>query len=412
MTTVPAKPEYRSIWQLTGLICVIVAQCLGTSLWFSPAGAASGLMLRWDVSVAEFAWLLVCTQIGFIAGTLILAFSGVADRVRASRLFALSCLTGALINAVLMVPGVSFGQAWWCRILVGVCLAGIYPLGMKLVVQWVGHKPALALAWLVGMLTVGTAVPHILRALGVFWPWQYVIGGATLLAMLGGLLVFVVGDGPHRVMPGAALRLDTKAFRTLTDIPSLRASAGGYFGHMWELYALWAVVPVLCASLAADLHAGEAMNAEASVLRTTYWLVALVIAIGAAGCLLGGYISQRVGSPRVAFAALAGSGFICLVYPVIPPSAVELKVVLLLCWGVLVVADSPQFSAMSSEAAPPRLLGMALLLQNGTGFLISAISILLLSSLIQSWGERALWVLLPGPLVGLWAMHPLLRRAA
>ena len=211
------------LWQRAGLFIVIFAQCLGTSLWFSPAGAASGLMLRWDVSVAQFAWLLASTQFGFIAGTMILAVSGVADRVRASRLFALSCLVGALVNGVLILPDVSFGLAWWCRIVVGICLAGIYPLGMKLVVQWVGGKPALALAWMVGMLTLGTATPHILRAIGVLWPWQYVLAGATLLALVAGALVFAVGDGPYRSAPSAALRLNTKDLRTLVQTPRLRA---------------------------------------------------------------------------------------------------------------------------------------------------------------------------------------------
>ena len=323
------------LWQRAGLFIVIFAQCLGTSLWFSPAGAASGLMLRWDVSVAQFAWLLASTQFGFIAGTMILAVSGVADRVRASRLFALSCLVGALVNGVLILPDVSFGLAWWCRIVVGICLAGIYPLGMKLVVQWVGGKPALALAWMVGMLTLGTATPHILRAIGVLWPWQYVLAGATLLALVAGALVFAVGDGPYRSAPSAALRLNTKDLRTLVQTPRLRASAGGYFGHMWELYAFWAVVPMLCVTIVNAMPEGGLTDSGRSSPALMYWMIAIVVAIGAAGCLLGGYASKWIGSARVAFIALAGSGLICLVYPFIPPSAVVLKFSLLLIWGVL-----------------------------------------------------------------------------
>lgn len=387
---------------------MVLAQCLGTSLWFSPAGAAAGLMERWHLQGSDFAWLLAATQLGFIAGSLCIALTGIADRWSASRVFALSCCVGAVANATLVLSGMTFSVAWCIRALVGVSLAGIYPLGMKLVVQWVGGKPALALAWLVAMLTLGTAMPHFLRAAGVSWPWEYVLLGASALAVVGGLLVTVVGDGAFQTARGKALRFSRSELHTLLHIPQLRSAAGGYFGHMWELYAFWAVVPVLCMSLSAS---ATAMQHPLANPQSMVWLTALVIGVGAVGCLLGGYVARVYGSATVAFVALLGSGLVCLVYPLVPESAVEVRAVLLLLWGALVVADSPQFSALTSEASPPPLLGMVLVLQNGMGFLISVLSIVLLGALL-GWGERALWLLVPGPLWGLWAMRSLLRSKA
>lgn len=410
MSPVQPVPSPAGWWQRAGLAVVVVAQCLGTSLWFSPAGAAAGLMARWQLDASGFAWLLAATQLGFIAGTLLLALTGAADRWPASRVFAASCAVGACANASIVLPDLGATTAWWVRMLVGVCLAGIYPLGMKLVVQWVGGKPALALAWLVAMLTLGTAMPHALRAFGVAWPWEHVLIGASLLALAGGLAVATVGDGRFTPQAGAALRLSTHDLRALVRIPALRASAGGYFGHMWELYAFWAVVPMLCAALLFGADAPQAVigaDVAPSVPAWLAWLPALVIGVGALGCLVGGYLARAVGSAPVAFWALAGSGLICLVFPFVPHSLMWLKLCLLLLWGALVVADSPQFSALSSQAAPPQLLGMALVLQNGLGFLISVLSIVLLGALLARWGEPALWLLVPGPLWGAWAMRTL-----
>lgn len=399
----PVRPQ-TAWWQRGGVAVVVLAQCLGTSLWFSPAGAAAGLMARWQLDASGFAWLLAATQLGFIGGTLLLALTGAADRWAASKVFAWSCALGALANSSIVLPEMGSATAWWVRVLVGVCLAGIYPLGMKLVVQWVGGKPALALAWLVAMLTLGTAMPHALRAFGVSWPWEHVLLGASALALVGGLAVALVGEGGFKPKAANALRMRLGDLRVLWRVPDLRASAGGYFGHMWELYAFWAVVPLLCSSL---LFTADTAPGGATTAAWVGWLPALVIGVGALGCLLGGYTARATRSAGVAFWALAGSGLVCLIFPFVPADHVWLKLGLLLLWGTLVVADSPQFSALSSQAAPPHLLGMALVLQNGLGFLISVVSIVLLGALMERWGERALWLLVPGPLCGAWAMRRL-----
>ena len=394
---------------------VVLAQWLGTSLWFSPSGAADGLMAQLGIGVAAFGWLIAATQLGFIAGTVCFALTGAADRFAASRIFAISSIVGAVANAALVIAGVDYGAAWLLRFCVGLCLAGIYPLGMKMIVQWVGGKPAAALGWLVGMLTLGTAMPHGLRAAGASWPWEVVVLASSALAVVGAVVVHFLGDGPH----GAARRAadargpdaiqpaggspSGSAARRVFAIPGFRASALGYFGHMWELYAFWSVLPLLCLPLSAELGQ-RGSNVSVALLSFS------VIAVGCVGCIVGGQLSRRVGRARVAAAALAGSGLMCLLYPLIPEHAIASRIAALFFWGFCVIADSPQFSALSAQYAPPQWLGSALVAQNGVGFLITVASILILSRALPAWGVHAMWILAPGPIFGLLALRPLLRR--
>ena len=388
---------------------IVLAQCLSTSLWFSPSGVADSLMQAWQLSAAAFGWLLAATQLGFIAGTLAFAFSGAADRFQPTRIFVVCSSLGALTNAAVTWGVTDYGVFWSLRFVVGMCLAGIYPLGMKMLVQRVGSKPAAALGWLVGMLTLGTAMPHGLRALGQSWPWPEVLLGSSVLAVVGAVLVAWMGQPPKQAASTsqptapAPLRLNTQALREVIAVRGFRASALGYFGHMWELYAFWSVLPWLSLPIHRSLVAGGYGWAPSVALMSF-----AAIGMGFFGCVLGGMWSRRVGSARVAATALTASGLMCLGYPLIPDTWPLVQLGALLFWGVCVVADSPQFSAMSSQHAPPQWLGSALVLQNGIGFLITVLSILLLGWAVQQWGSMALWLLAPGPVLGLWAMGSLL----
>jgi len=392
----------------TAVALVVLSQWLGTSLWFSPSGAADGLMARLAIDTAAFGWLIAATQLGFIAGTLAFAATGLADRFAASRIFAVSCVAGAATNAALALPGVEYPAAWGLRFVVGLCLAGIYPLGMKMIVQWVGGRPAAALGWLVGMLTLGTAMPHALRASGASWPWEAVLIASSLLALVGATLVAFLGDGPFAAAPHRPGSVDAPrrgAVWQVFRVPTFRASAFGYFGHMWELYAFWSVLPWLCQPIVGELARRGARSPSVALLSFA------IIAVGGVGCILGGQWSRRIGSARVAALALAGSGLMCLLYPVLPEDALALRIAALFFWGFCVVADSPQFSALSAQFAPPQLLGSALVAQNGIGFFITVASILALSLAVPVWGSAAMWILVPGPLLGLWALRPLLARS-
>ena len=389
-------------WAVALIVC---AQWLGTSLWFSPNSAADDLIQAWQIGPSQFAWLIAATQAGFITGTLYLAYSGWADRYSTSRIFSMACVLGAVINAMLAVAGNGFESGLVLRFAVGICLAGIYPLGMKMIVGWVGGKSGSALGLLVGMLTLGTALPHGVRALGASLPWQTVIQVSSVLALAGAALVFFLGDGPYlKKSDGQRSASLAKAFGVFR-IPDFRAAALGYFGHMWELYAFWAVLPWIAAQLLLDAGPSQ-WGLPGSVAAISF----LCIAAGFLGCVCGGRISLKIDSVYVAAFALLASGVLCLIYPLLPSGWLLPRFAVLLAWGVFVVADSPQFSSISARSCPPQSVGSALAVQNSIGFLISIVSITLLLTVIDILGSRALWILLLGPLLGLAGLWPLLAR--
>lgn len=379
---------------------IVLAQLFGTSLWFSANSAADDLARAWGIGPADIGTLTNAVQLGFILGTLGFAVTGLADRFPASRIFAACALLGALANAAfaLLADGMSLGVP--LRFLVGLCLAGVYPLGMKLVVSWVPERAGHVLAQLVGMLTLGTALPHGIRLAGLGGSWQATILASSILALAAAVLILRLGDGPHlrRRHDAPPLRLG-RVFMTFA-IPDFRASAFGYFGHQWELYAFWTLAPAL-AVLAGLAPAGSAAQSG--------WAFA-VIGIGALGCIGGGLWSRRVGSARVAAAALAGSALCCALFPLTAAWPGWARAALLLAWGATVVADSPHFSALSAKACPPEIVGSALAFQNALGFAITMISIQLGTRWVGGWGDTVAWLLLPGPLLGLAGLHPLWRR--
>ena len=379
---------------------IVVAQLLGTSLWFSTNSAADDLTRAWGVGPSGIGWLTNAVQLGFIVGTLSIAFTGLADRYRASRIFALSAVLGACANAgfALCANGLADGMTW--RFVVGLCLAGVYPLGMKLVVSWAPQQAGAALAWLVGMLTLGTALPQGVRVLGAHLPWQMVLLVSSLLALMAAAMVMWLGDGPHLKLrdpssPAAQANV-LRAFKA----PALRASAFAYFGHMWELYAFWTLVPMLIRIT--DLPGRLGVGSIAG-------LSFVVIGVGALGCVLGGWMSVRIGSARVAAVALGLSACCCLVFPWVSEAPAWLLLGTLLIWGMSAVADSPQFSALSSQACPPDAVGSTLAVQNGIGFAITLVAIAMTTSVVDHVGVEVAWWLLPGPLLGLIALRPLWR---
>lgn len=382
------------------ILIIVVAQLFGTSLWFSANSAADDLLRQWQLQAADIGTLTNAVQLGFICGTLLLALSGLADRYAASRIFAVSAVGGALANAAfaLLADGLALGVP--LRFAVGLCLAGIYPLGMKLVVSWEPQRAGAALAWLVGMLTLGSALPHGIRWLGADAAWQAAILVSSGLALLAAGLIYRLGDGPHlqRRQTPPTLRLG-RVVHCFT-LPAFRASALAYFGHQWELYAFWTLVPALL--LAAGLAAPGSPELSA--------LAFACVAVGSLGCILGGRLSQRWGSARVAAVALAGSALCCLLFPFTVDLPNSVKLLLLLLWGASVVADSPHFSALSARACPPENVGSALALQNAIGFAITMGSIQLGTRLVGDWGLHIAWLLLPGPLLGLLALRPLWRE--
>ncbi len=378
---------------------IVVAQLFGTSLWFSANSAADDLIRTWGIAPADIGTLTNAVQLGFILGTLTFAVSGLADRYPASRIFAVCAILGALGNAAFALFATGMAVGIPLRFAVGFCLAGVYPLGMKLVVSWVPERAGAALAQLVGMLTLGTALPHGIRLAGAGWSWQATILVSSVLALVAAAMIFALGDGPHlkRRHDAPPLRLG-RVFYAFS-VREFRASALGYFGHQWELYAFWTLVPALV------LLSGLATPGS----TTLSGLAFAIIGIGALGCILGGWWSQRIGSARVAATALALSAMCCAVFPFSGDWPAWIRIALLLLWGASVVADSPHFSALSARACAPEIVGSALAFQNSIGFAITMLSIQLGTAWIGAWGSSIAWLLLPGPLLGLLGLYPLWR---
>jgi MFS family permease len=380
---------------------IVASQFAGTSLWFAGNAVLGELQQSWGLAPEALGYITSAVQLGFICGTLAFAFFAIADLYSPRRVFFTCALLAALSNAAIVALPERLGPLLALRFATGFFLAGIYPVGMKIAASWYQRDLGKALGFLVGALVLGTAFPHLLKALGSALPWQGITLAVSAVAALGGLLLLLlVPDGPHLAR---APRFDASALRIIFRSRSFRASSFGYFGHMWELYAFWAFVPLLLAA-----HSAARAGPD---LPISLWTFA-VIAAGAVGCVAGGLASQRTGSAPVAFAQLAASGACCALSPLLFHAPTPLFLGFLIFWGIVVVGDSPQFSALNAANAPRELVGSALTIVNCIGFAITILSIELLNCAAAFVDPAWLFVaLLPGPLAGLLALLPLLRPA-
>lgn len=373
------------------LILLIGAQLLGISLWFASSAVLPSLTADWGLAPADGGLLISAVQIGFIAGTLLFALTNLADIFRPSRVFLVATFAGAAANLLFAHTASGLGEALAYRFLTGVAMAGVYPVGMKIVVSFYPTGLGHALGWLIGAFSVGSAAPFLLRFLGAEMPWQTVISAASGLAVLSGLIVVALGDGPH--LPPAA-RLEVGMMFRVFRIPAYRASAFAYFGHCWEIYALWVLSPLL---VAAALRAEGWDAAKWSSLGAF-----AVIAGGGVGCVVGGMLTRRHGSRPVAAVALAASGAFCLGFPLLAQLPAVAFLPLLVLWSIFAVADSPQFSALSSAACPPQYVGTGLTIQNSIGFIITVAGIEATYRAYPLLGPYVGWLMAPGPLLGLY----------
>jgi MFS family permease len=326
----------------------------------------------------------------------------------ARAVFAGSALAAAGANELFALARGNLGAAVALRFLLGFLLAGVYPVGMKLMAGWFRKDRGLAIGTLVGALTLGTAFPHFVagRELMGNTAWQSVIATTSVGAVLSAVIVALfVRRGPFDQM---ASRLDLGwAMRSLRD-PALRLAYFGYFGHMWELYAMWTWIP---AFFVASFHVanpsldGRAAGAMASLAA------ALVIGAGAAGCVMAGLLADRLGRTAITAAAMATSGASAVATGLLFGQAPALVVAVAVVWGISIIADSAQFSASVSELAEPRHIGSALAFQTALGFLLTAVSIQLLPYFQSGTGwVGALILLAPGPAFGAAAMLRLRAR--
>ena len=381
---------------------IVLSQFAGTSLWFTGNAVLPELKQSFDLSQYAISLVTSAVMFGFIVGTLVFAFFSFADRFSPVKLFFICSLLGALTNAA-VVWFVNDGTSLFIfRFITGFFIAGIYPVGMKIAADWFEKGLGKALGFLLGALMLGTAFPHLLKNREFDLEWRSVLYITSVIALAGGVLMLLfVGDGPYRKRSGG-FRWD--AFEKIFSSKKWRQSAFGYFGHMWELYSFWGFVPLII----------ELYSKKNEQQLDISFLSFLVIAIGAVGSVAGGYLSQKIGSARVAAYALLISGICCFISPFSYSLPVFLFLLLLFIWGATVSPDSPQFSTLVAQYAPDELRGTALTIYNSIGFAITTISLYVIDRVFHSpgfWGGENTFALLGlGAVIGLPSMIRLIKN--
>ncbi|MCZ6825310.1 MAG: MFS transporter [Gemmatimonadetes bacterium] len=394
----PDRHEQRSV-----LFLLALTELLVMSLWFSASAVVPELTEAWALDSGSAAWLTMSVQLGFVAGALLSGLTTLADVVNPRTLVAYSALLGAAATAGIAAFVSGAPTAIVLRFVTGMGLAGVYPPGMKIMAGWFREGRGRAIGILVGALTVGSAAPHLLRVAGGIGDWRLVLYLSAGLSVAGALIAILgLRSGPYEA---PAAPFDPHAVsRMLRDRPTMLANAG-YFGHMWELYAVWTWIPLyLAASFARD-------GIPYTTPRLAGLLAFATLAIGGLGAWVAGLAADRAGRTSVTSLSMAISGACCLTAGLVFGAPLWLVAPFCLLWGFAIVADSAQFSTCVTELAEPSYVGTALTLQTAVGFLLTTVTIRLLPVWQARWGWA--WAFAPlalGPALGTAAMLRLRRR--
>ncbi len=389
-------------WRALGWITF--AELLTMSVWFSASAVTIALVHQWHLPASRAPWLTASVQLGFVAGALLSSTLGLADRIPLRRLMAWGSLGAALSTMALL----AFSSGGWApfvlRAVTGATLAVVYPVAVQWIAQWFPKQRGLAVGILIGGLTVGSALPHLFTGMPAMQNWRMVLGASAILAVIGSaIVIWIVPEYPATFHP-PAFRWD-RIGSVLRDRPVMLANLG-YWGHMWELYAMWTWLPAFLLASESRFWHGTALIAIAGSIS--------FIAIGLAGflgALLGGWVADRFGRTLATIMAMGVSGAMALLIGLTYGHNPFWTFFVAIVWGISVIADSAQFSTAVTELSPSDLLGSALTLQMAVGFLITIGSIDLVGWLAPLWGwNHVMMILAVGPVIGITAMTRLRYR--
>lgn len=398
-----AAPEDDPPGRWAALGVLGLAMLLAMTTWFSASVVVAQLRTQWHLTATVGSLLTISVQLGFVAGALISATVSLADLVPPRRLMLYGALGASAANAAMLVLH-GAAEAVALRFFTGLFLAGVYPPALKAMATWFRRGRGTALGIMVGALTLGTATPQLVAALGGL-RWQVVIAATSLLTVAGGAVAEWLGrDGPFGF---SRARFDPRQARNALANRAVRLASIGYFGHMWELFAMWAWFAAFFTSVLELHHASiPGWGPHRSAALAAFG----AIGIGAAGSWVGGVLSDRWGRPEAAGIAMALSGSTALVIGFARSLPASVVLVLGLFWGFWVVADSAQFSTVVTEAAHPSYVGTAVTLQLAIGYVLSVVTVWLVPLVVSAGGwSWAFVMLVPGPLVGVVAMARLRR---
>ncbi len=383
--------DFPSKWRALAITGFAVVLSLTT--WFSATAVTPELVEAWALSPAEAGWLTNAVQVGFVLGALGSSLVALSDRVSLTWLMGWASVVAALANAgLLLEPGITWAIV--LRTVTGAALASVYPPSMKFIATYFKTGRGLAMGTMVGALTLGSSLPHLVRALDGGLDWQVTVLATSILAIISaGIFAFALREGPF---PFARTTVDLRQFGAiLKDRPVMLANFG-YFGHMWELYAMWGWFLAYAAS--AVETGGWTLNASL--------LAFAVVAMGAPGSVIAGWMADRIGRCNTSALALAGSGVSALLIGVFFDAHPVIFLAIALFWGLTIVSDSAQFSAAVSELTDQKFVGSTLAFQMSVGFTISIFTVWLIPQIVEYFGSWrwSFLVLVPGPIFGVWSM--------